>query len=158
VSGDALDLRGWAIALAVGLFTGVISGLMGIGGGNVLVPASTILLGLEQHQAQGVSLLVIVPTALAGAWGHYRHGNVHLRAAALLSAGAVAGGLAGARLAQTLPGDFLRICFGIILLYFAIRYLGLIEWLQAKRARRPPPEQVRLTPMGPAKPKEPHPR
>ena len=79
----SLDLNDWLLALGVGLVTGVISGLMGIGGGNVLVPASTILLHLGQHQAQGVSLLVIVPTAISGAWTHYRRGNVQVKVASL---------------------------------------------------------------------------
>ena len=127
-----LDAAGWIIALAVGLFTGVVSGLMGIGGGNVMVPASTILFGLEQHQAQGVSLLVIIPTAVSGAWSHYRRGNVNVRVALLLIPGAVLGGLIGARLAQGVPSDQLRIIFGIILFYFALRYLGVEAWLRSR--------------------------
>jgi uncharacterized protein len=134
----SLGLQGWLIGLAVGLFTGVVSGLMGIGGGNVMVPASTILLGLGQHQAQGVSLLVIVPTAISGALSHYRRGNVNVRVALLLAPGAVLGGLIGARVAQALSGDQLRIDFGILLLYFALRYLGVEAWVRARfsRARR----------------------
>jgi uncharacterized protein len=130
-----LDAAGWIIALAVGLFTGVVSGLMGIGGGNVMVPASTILFGLEQHQAQGVSLLVIIPTAVSGAWSHYRRGNVNVRVALLLTPGAVLGGLLGARVAQGIPGDQLRGIFGLLLLYFALRYLGVEDWLRARLAR-----------------------
>jgi uncharacterized membrane protein YfcA len=132
----ALGAVGWIIALAVGLFTGVVSGLMGIGGGNVMVPASTILFGLEQHQAQGVSLLVIIPTAVSGAWSHYRRGNVNVRVALLLIPGAVLGGLIGARLAQGVPSDQLRIIFGIILCYFALRYLGVEAWLRSRLAGR----------------------
>lgn len=120
-----LDAAGWTIALAVGFFAGVVSGLMGIGGGNILVPASTVLLALTQHQAQGVSLVVIIPTALVGAYSHWRHGHVQLRAAQLIAGGAVVAALAGARLAQVVPGQTLRTIFGIILLYFGLRYLGL---------------------------------
>jgi uncharacterized protein len=131
----SLSPQGWLVALAVGLFTGLVSGLMGIGGGNILVPASTILLDLEQHQAQGVSLLVIVPTAISGAWSHYRRGNVDLRVALLLTPGAVLGGVLGARVAQGIPGDQLRGIFGLLLLYFALRYLGVEGWLRARLAR-----------------------
>lgn len=127
-----LDLYGWVVALVVGLFTGIISGLMGIGGGNVLVPASTILLSLEQHQAQGVSLLVIIPTAISGAWTHYKRGNVDLKVAGWLSAGAIVGGYFGARLAQGIPSDQLRVIFGILLFYFALRYLGVEAWLHTR--------------------------
>jgi uncharacterized membrane protein YfcA len=131
-----LDLNGWLIALAVGLFTGILSGLMGIGGGNIMVPASTILLHLGQHVAQGVSLIVIVPTAISGAWSHYKRGNVNLRVTLLLAPGAVLGGLIGAQVAQLLPGNQLRIAFGILLAYFALRYLGIESWL-VNRLRAP---------------------
>ena len=147
-----LDLTSWLIGLGVGLFTGVVSGLMGIGGGNVMVPASTILLGLEQHQAQGVSLLVIVPTAISGAWSHYKRGNVNLRVALLLSPGAVIGGLIGARFAQALPGDTLRVIFGCILLYFAMRYLGVEAWVRARLFPQAPPQVKVATSPPPAPP------
>src|SRR5262245_52626826 len=136
----SLGRRGWLIGRAVGLFTGVVSGLMGIGGGNVMVPASTILLHLEQHQAQGVSLLVIVPTAISGAWSHYRRGNLNLRVALLLIPGAIVGGLIGGRIAQFVPSDQLRVIFGIILLYFAIRYLGVESWVRTRLLPKAPPE------------------
>ena len=132
-----LDLNGWLIALTVGLFTGIVSGLMGIGGGNIMVPASTILLGLTQHLAQGVSLIVIVPTAISGAWSHYRRGNVAVRVAMLLAPGAALGGLVGASAAQGLDKDTLRISFGVLLFYFALRYLGVEAWVM-KRLRASP--------------------
>jgi uncharacterized membrane protein YfcA len=155
VNWGTLDLTGWLVALAAGLFAGVVSGLMGIGGGNVLVPASTILLALEQHASQGISLLVIVPTAIAGAWSHYRRGNVDLRVVVFLTPGAVAGGLVGARVAQGIPGDQLRVIFGILLLYFALRYLGATDWLRARLGRRAPPEVEVVTAPPPTPPPTP---
>ncbi|HEU5318290.1 MAG TPA: sulfite exporter TauE/SafE family protein [Chloroflexota bacterium] len=131
-----LDLNGWLIALTVGIFTGIVSGLMGIGGGNIMVPASTILLRLGQHVAQGVSLIVIIPTAISGAWSHYKRGNVNMRVALLLTPGAVVGGLIGARVAQAIPGGQLRVIFGILLFYFAMRYLGVESWMM-NRLRAP---------------------
>ena len=133
----ALDLNGWVIALVVGLFTGIVSGLMGIGGGNIMVPASTILLGLTQHLAQGVSLIVIVPTAISGAWSHFKRGNVAVKVALLLAPGAALGGLIGASVAQGLDRDTLRIVFGLLLFYFALRYLGVESWV-VSRLRTPP--------------------
>ena len=132
-----LDLNGWLVALAVGLFTGIVSGLMGIGGGNIMVPASTILLGLTQHLAQGVSLIVIVPTAISGAWSHYRRGNVATRVAMLLAPGAAVGGLIGASVAQGLDRDTLRVVFGLLLFYFALRYLGVESWVMARLRASP---------------------
>ena len=132
-----LDLNGWLVALAVGLFTGIVSGLMGIGGGNIMVPASTILLGLTQHVAQGVSLIVIVPTAISGAWSHYKRGNVATRVAMLLAPGAAVGGLIGASIAQGLDRDTLRVVFGVLLFYFSLRYLGVEGWLMARLRASP---------------------
>ena len=133
-----LDLNGWLIALSVGIFTGIVSGLMGIGGGNVMVPASTILLHLGQHVAQGVSLIVIIPTAISGAWSHYKRGNVNVPVATGLAPGAVIGGLIGARIAQAVPSGQLRVIFGILLFYFALRYLGFEAWVvsQLNASRR----------------------
>ena len=142
-----LDLNGWLIALGVGLFTGILSGLMGIGGGNVMVPAGTILLRLGQHAAQGVSLIVIVPTAISGVWSHYKRGNVNVRVALLLTPGAIVGGLVGARVAQTVPGDQLRVIFGVLLLYFALRYLGVESWVAGRlRAPREVQRAAKTTP------------
>lgn len=132
-----LDLNGWLIALTVGIFTGIVSGLMGIGGGNIMVPASTILLGLGQHVSQGISLIVIIPTAISGAWSHYKRGNVNLRVVALLTPGAILGGVVGARVAQEVPGGQLRVIFGVLLFYFALRYLGVEAWLLS-RLKAPP--------------------
>jgi len=148
-----LDLNGWLIALSVGVFTGIVSGLMGIGGGNIMVPASTILLRLGQHVAQGVSLIVIIPTAISGAWSHYQRGNVNLRVAVLLTPGAVVGGLIGARVAQAVPGGQLRVIFGILLFYFAMRYLGVEAWVRNRLFPQAPPEvKVATAPPPPPPP------
>jgi uncharacterized protein len=145
----ALDLNGWLIALAVGLFTGIVSGLMGIGGGNVMVPASTILLRLGQHVAQGVSLIVIIPTAVSGAWSHYKRGNVDVRVALLLTPGAIVGGLIGARVAQSIPGGQLRVMFGVLLFYFALRYLGVEAWLMSRLRASPEARRAARAAPGP---------
>lgn len=124
-----MSLPDWSIAAAVGLFVGVLSGLTGVGGGIVLVPASTLLLGLTQHQAQGVSLAVIVPTSIIGAYSHWRYGNVQPRTALVIGVAAVLSGLVGALVAQQIPADTLAVIFGILLLYVAQRYLGVEAWL-----------------------------
>jgi uncharacterized protein len=110
---DALRML---IELAIGLFAGVLSGIMGIGGGVVLVPAMTFFLGVDQHVAQGVSLMVIVPTAIVGATTHYKQGNVDLRVALALGAFSIVGGLVGSYVAQSLDAHTLKLLFGIFLL------------------------------------------
>jgi uncharacterized membrane protein YfcA len=152
VNWGTLPPAGWFVGLSVGLFTGIVSGLLGIGGGNIMVPASTILLDLTQHQAQGVSLLVIIPTAISGAWSHYRRGNVRVRVAALLAIGAMLGGFIGARIALLLPADQLRIVFGLILSYFALRYLGVEAWLRVRLSPKAPAAVTAATSPPPAPP------
>ena len=113
----------WVIGLAVGAVAGVLSGLLGIGGGAVMVPAMTLLMGLTQHMAQGTSLLVIIPTAISGSVTHFRMGNIRLQTAAWLSAGGVVGAVAGAFLALASPDAILRLLFGGYLAFTGLRML-----------------------------------
>jgi uncharacterized membrane protein YfcA len=131
----SLGVAGWAAGLGIGWFTGVLSGAMGIGGGVILVPSSVLLLGLEQHQAQGLSLLVMAPTALMGAWSHHRHRNLEPRVAALIALGAVGGGLAGAHAAQALPSSQLQAAFGVLVLCFGLQYAGVAALLRSRLRR-----------------------
>src|SRR5205814_8312650 len=86
--------------LALGLVAGILSGMLGIGGGQVLVPGMTLLFGVDQRLAQGISLAFIVPTALSGALTHYRQATGLPRMGMLLVPGGLVGGLIGAGLAQ----------------------------------------------------------
>ncbi len=126
-------------AVIVGVVTGLVSGTMGVGGGIVMVPAMVILMGIEQVVAQGISLAVIVPTALSGAVQHLRMGQVDVRRAVTISAGGVLGGLAGAQTALLLPGPALRAVFALFVLYSSQRMLGVQAWLAQRRqtAREP---------------------
>jgi uncharacterized membrane protein YfcA len=119
----------WVIALLVGAVAGVLSGLLGIGGGAVMVPAMTLLMGLSQHLAQGTSLLVIIPTAISGSITHFRMGNIRLKTAGWLAAGGVVGAVAGAFLALASPDAILRLLFGCYLAFTGLRML------QAPRTR-----------------------
>jgi uncharacterized membrane protein YfcA len=114
-------VSGQEIALVVfaGLVTGVFSAIFGVGGGAIVVLA----LGAAQHLAEGTSLVVIVPTALVGAWAHGRRGYVNVRAALLLVLGGVLGAVAGALLANQLDGDLLRRIYAVFLLWVAWRFL-----------------------------------
>ena len=113
----------WVMALLVGAVAGVLSGLLGIGGGAIMVPAMTLLMGLSQHLAQGTSLLVIIPTAISGSITHFRMGNIRLETAAWLSIGGVVGAVAGAYLALASPDAILRLLFGCYLAFTGARML-----------------------------------
>lgn len=129
-----MSLPELVLAAAIGLVAGAFAGLLGVGGGIVMVPAMVLLLGEDQHVAQGTSLLVIVATAAAGSVANARRGLLDLRLAAVVAAGGVAGAVGGALLAtEVLDADTLRRIFGGVLLAIGARLL-----LRA-RAREPDP-------------------
>lgn len=110
--------------LLLGLAAGGISGLIGIGGGVIIVPAFVFIFKMSQHQAQGTTLaLMIPPIGLLAAWMYYKHGYVNLKAAALVALGFFIGGFFGARIATALPNLILRKIFGIALLLIALRMI-----------------------------------
>ncbi len=96
----------------IGLGAGVLSGLFGVGGGVVMVPAMVLALGLPQHRAQATSLAAIVPIALVGAAVFSRADNLNLPAAGLLIVGSLLGVRAGSRVMDRLSSDRLQMVFG----------------------------------------------
>ena len=104
------------IALALGLIAGLLSGMLGIGGGTIIIPGIVLLLGTEQHVAQGVSLTAMMLTALVGTFIHYRQGNVKLSMALLIAPSAVAFSYLGAWAAGITSAEWLTRSFAIFLL------------------------------------------
>ncbi|MFZ0014829.1 MAG: sulfite exporter TauE/SafE family protein, partial [Acidimicrobiia bacterium] len=123
--GAADYATGWqtAIALMIGLVAGFFAGLAGIGGGVVIVPSSVLLLGLEQHEAQGTSLVAIVFTAAAGTLVNLRNQRVRPKDGLVAGAGGVVGSLIGSRLALAMEGRTLSLIFGFLVLFVALRSL-----------------------------------
>jgi uncharacterized protein len=109
--------------LAIGVAAGFLAGLLGVGGGILLVPAMVLLLGFDQHVAQGTSLVVIVPAAMIGTWTHYRRGTIRPRDAVLVAAGGVVGAVIGSLSALSIDDEILRRLFALVLLATAIRML-----------------------------------
>lgn len=115
-----------ALLLLLGLIAGCLSGLIGIGGGVIIVPALVILFGFSQHLAQGTTLALLVPPiGILGALTYYQHGYVDLKTAAIVCAGFFIGSLVGAKLATGIPNDLLERIFGIALLVIALKMIFL---------------------------------
>jgi uncharacterized membrane protein YfcA len=115
----------WTVGEALlGLLAGFLSGLLGIGGGQVLTPGMVFLFDFPQKLAQGISIAFIVPTAISGALTHYRRGNVETRVGVLLMPTSILTGLAGGWLAQHADASNLRMGFGVFLVYAAARMLA----------------------------------
>jgi len=117
---------GWpkvTVLLLTGVLTGFLSGMMGVGGGTIMVPAMVLLAGFTQHLAQGSSLLAMVPAGAAGACTHYRLGNVVTRLLAGLVPGILIGTFLGGTMAHHLPEGTLRLVFSAVLIWTGVRYL-----------------------------------
>lgn len=113
-----------ALYLLIGLSAGIVSGITGIGGGVIIVPALIFLLGMTQHQAQGTTLALLVPPiGLLAAYVYFRAGNVNLKVAGFICAGFFLGGYIGAKIASTIPDILLRRIFGILLLIISVKLI-----------------------------------
>jgi len=118
------------IALLIGLIGGTFGGLLGIGGGTLFVPALVLILGEEQHVAQGISLMVIIPTAISATVANLKRGYVDRQVATWVAPVAVVFAFGGAFVAGQLEGDTLSRIFGVVVLYVGSRSL-YTNWKQA---------------------------
>ncbi len=112
-----------AANVALGVLVGIFGGLLGVGGGTILVPVLVLGEGYPQHLAQGVSLLMILPTGIVGAWSHARHGHVVRRVLPGLMAGGALGALGGAVLAHRIEAAALSRLFAVFLLPVAAQMI-----------------------------------
>ena len=110
--------------LLLGVVIGIISGMVGIGGGALLVPALVLLYGMSQHKAQGTSLgALLLPIGIFAFWRYYKDGNVDLRLAILVAVGFAVGGWVGGGWAQHISDVALRRGFAVLLIVIAVRML-----------------------------------
>jgi hypothetical protein len=111
------------VLLATGAVAGFASGMMGVGGGAIMIPAMVLLAGFDQHVAQGTSLLVMVPAGGVGAYTHWKLGNVRTALLMGLIPGILIGTFLGGTLAHILSEGTLRIVFAALLIWTGARYL-----------------------------------
>ena len=106
----------------LGLTAGTFSGVVGLGGGVIIVPALVFLFGLSQIQAQGTTLaLMVPPIGILAAYAYYQQGYVDLKIAALVCLGFIFGGWIGAKIAIALPKEALQKIFAISLFLISIK-------------------------------------
>ncbi len=125
-------------ALLIGLAAGILSGLVGVGGGIIMVPAMVFFLNYTQHQAQGTSLAVLTLPVVIIASIYYYHQcqkagtPIDLKIVGLLAAGFVVGGFFGSKLALAIDQTLLKRIFAVILFYTAFKMLGwdalIVKW------------------------------
>jgi uncharacterized membrane protein YfcA len=110
--------------ILLGLVAGILSGLIGIGGGIIIVPALVLLFGLSQHTAQGTTLaLMVPPIGLLAALAYYKQGFVDLKIAAFVCLGFFIGGFLGAKFAIGISDQLLRKIFGGVLLLTSLKMI-----------------------------------
>ncbi|HNR42785.1 MAG TPA: sulfite exporter TauE/SafE family protein [Bacteroidales bacterium] len=112
------------LLLAIGLLTGTLAGMLGIGGAIVMIPALVFLMGFSQHSAQGTSLAVMLPPiGILAAYNYYKAGHVNLKFALILAAAFIIGSYFGSKIALNVPQQILKKIFGVLLLIVAVRML-----------------------------------
>ncbi len=113
-----------ALYLVLGVVVGVLSGIIGIGGGIVIVPALVYVFHMSQHKAQGTSLaFLLAPIGILAVWKYYQAGNIDVKAAVFIALGFIVGGYFGGAWAQQLSDVALRRTFGAILLLVGLRMI-----------------------------------
>lgn len=123
------------ILLAIGMAAGMLSGLVGVGGGIIVVPALVFFLGFTQHEAQGTSLgLLLLPVGILAVINYYNKGFIDIKVVIIMSIAFVIGSWFGSKLALSLPQDTVKKVFAIFLLYTAIKMLTwdtiVINWVK----------------------------
>jgi len=123
------------LLVIIGLTAGILSGLVGVGGGIIVVPALVFFLGFTQPQAQGTSLgLLLLPVGILAVLNYYEQGHIDIRVIGIMAIAFVIGGWLGSKWALSLPEDVVKKIFAIILFYSAIKMMGwdaaLIKWIR----------------------------
>lgn len=112
------------ILLFIGLAAGILSGVVGVGGGIVIVPALVFFCSMSQHQAQGTSLAVLLlPVGALAVYSYYKQGLVDLQATLIIAAAFLIGGFIGSRISIAMDEDTVKKVFGVLLLIIAIKMI-----------------------------------
>lgn len=113
------------LLVLIGLAAGILSGLVGVGGGIIVVPALVFFLGFTQQQAQGTSLgLLLLPVGILAVMNYYKQGHIDIRVVGIMAAAFILGGWLGSKWALALPEVTVKRIFAVILFYSAIKMMG----------------------------------
>lgn len=108
----------------IGLFAGILSGFVGVGGGVIIVPALVFFLGLTQHEAQGTSLLVLMmPVVALAVLNYWKAGNVNWKFALIIATTFLVGGFIGSKLSLRLSPGLVKLIFGIFMAYVSFKLI-----------------------------------
>jgi len=114
------------ILILIGLFAGMLSGLIGVGGGIIIVPALMFFVGFSQKEAQGTSLgLLLLPIGILAVVNYYNKGLIDVKVVGIMAASFVLGGFLGSKIALAISEDALKKIFAIVLFYTGLKMLGI---------------------------------
>lgn len=112
------------ILIIIGIAAGIFSGLIGVGGGLIMIPMFVLLLGLSQHEAQGMSLAVMLPpVTFLAAWNYHKAGAIDWKMALIVSSIFIIGGYFGSKIALKIDQQSLRKIFGVVILVVALKMI-----------------------------------
>ena len=112
------------ILLAIGIVAGMLSGLVGVGGGIIIVPVLVYFLGYSQHQAQGTTLfLFMLPVGVLGVYNYYKAGNVDFKAALIIGCTFIVGSYIGSKAALALDQNTVKKLFGILIFIVSLKMI-----------------------------------
>lgn len=121
-----MSVHTFIVIILVGIFAGMLSGLVGIGGGIIIVPALVFFLGFGQHEAQGTSLgILLLPAGIFAVLNYYKKGFIDIKVVLILFAGFLVGGYLGSKISLTLSETLLKKIFAVMLLLVAGKMLFL---------------------------------
>jgi len=119
-----MSISTFIILIVIGLLAGILSGLVGVGGGIVMIPLLILLLGLTQHQAQGTALFAMLPPiGILAAINYFKEGFVRWEYAVVIALTFVIGGYFGSKLAVNLRPETIRKAFGVVMLVGAVKLI-----------------------------------
>ncbi|WP_070138243.1 sulfite exporter TauE/SafE family protein [Crocinitomix algicola] len=112
------------LLIFIGLFAGAMSGFIGIGGGVIMVPALVYIMGLSQLEAQGTSLILMLPPiGILAVMNYYKAGEINVTYGIIIAIAFIVGGYFGSKLALRMNEDLIKIIFGILLLYISFKLI-----------------------------------
>jgi uncharacterized membrane protein YfcA len=120
----AMSIQTLLLLAIIGLAAGILSGMIGIGGGIIIVPALVLILGFTQQQAQGTSLgLLLLPVGILAVLNYYKQGYIDVKVVAIMSVTFILGGWLGSKLSLSLPQETVKKVFAAVLLLIAGKML-----------------------------------
>jgi uncharacterized membrane protein YfcA len=119
-----MDVTTIITLMIIGIFAGFASGMVGIGGGVVIVPALVFFLAMSQHQAQGVSIgMMLMPVGFLAAYNYYKSGNFNFKYSVIIGLTFVVGAYFGSKVSLTIDQVLMKRIFGVIMLILAIKMI-----------------------------------